>query len=140
MTQTQAIKAKKTVLKGTAIIKKQSKKSTSFHLPKTLRLPRQPKYIRKSVVSQKTLDAFKVIKAPMATESAMQKIEDDNTLVFLCDTRATKMQIKLAVKRLYDVDAIKINTLIRPDGQKKAYVRLTADVEALDVANKIGLV
>lgn len=26
----------------------------------------------------------------------------------------------------------------RPDGQKKAYVRLTADYDALDVANKIG--
>merc|ERR1712032_1470108 len=31
----------------------------------------------------------------------------------------------------------KINTLIRPDGKKKAYVRLTADYDALDIANKI---
>jgi large subunit ribosomal protein L23Ae len=28
----------------------------------------------------------------------------------------------------------------RPDGQKKAYVRLTADADALDVANKIGFI
>lgn len=28
----------------------------------------------------------------------------------------------------------------RPDGQKKAYVRLTADADALDVANKIGII
>lgn len=28
----------------------------------------------------------------------------------------------------------------RPDGQKKAYVRLTADYDALDVANKIGII
>jgi len=27
-----------------------------------------------------------------------------------------------------------------PDGQKKAYVRLTQDYDALDVANKIGIV
>lgn len=27
---------------------------------------------------------------------------------------------------------------IRPDGKKKAYVRLTADHDALDVANKVG--
>jgi len=27
----------------------------------------------------------------------------------------------------------------RPDGQKKAYVRLTQDYDALDVANKIGM-
>jgi large subunit ribosomal protein L23Ae len=28
----------------------------------------------------------------------------------------------------------------RPDGAKKAYVRLTADYDALDVANKIGII
>jgi hypothetical protein len=27
-----------------------------------------------------------------------------------------------------------------PDGQKKAYVRLTADHDALDVANRIGII
>lgn len=27
-----------------------------------------------------------------------------------------------------------------PDGQKKAYVCLTADYDALDVANKIGII
>jgi large subunit ribosomal protein L23Ae len=114
--------------------------TTSFHRPKTLRLQRQPKYLRKSVLSLKALDAYKVIKSPLATESAMQKIEDHNTLVFLCDVRANKMQIKQAVKTLYGVTALKVNTLVRPDGVKKAYVRLTADVEALDVANKIGLI
>jgi large subunit ribosomal protein L23Ae len=30
--------------------------------------------------------------------------------------------------------------LDRPDGTKKAYVRLTADHDALDVANKIGII
>eukprot|EP00971_Amphidinium_carterae_P223508 4434653-Amphidinium_carterae.2 len=33
-----------------------------------------------------------------------------------------------------------VNTLIRPDGQKKAYVRLTSDYDALDVANRIGII
>ena len=27
--------------------------------------------------------------------------------------------------------------IVRPDGTKKAYVRLTADVDALDTANKV---
>ena len=67
----------------------------------------------------------------------MKKIEDNNTLVFIVDARSTKKQIKDAVKRMYDIQTEKINTLIRPDGAKKAYVRLTADYDALDVANKI---
>jgi hypothetical protein len=28
----------------------------------------------------------------------------------------------------------------RPDGQKKAYVRLAPDYDALDIANKIGII
>lgn len=69
----------------------------------------------------------------------MKKVEDDNTLVFLVDRRANKRQIKDAVKKLYDVDAAKVNTLIRPDASKKAFIRLTPDHDALDVANRIGL-
>ena len=70
----------------------------------------------------------------------MKKIEDNNTLVFLVDARATKKQIKDAVKRMYDITCDKVNTLIRPDGAKKAYVRLAADYDVLDVANKIGII
>lgn len=60
--------------------------------------------------------------------------------VFIVDVRADKKAIKKAVARLYDIQTKKINTLIRPDGQKKAYVRLTPDYDALDVANKIGII
>ena len=35
----------------------------------------------------------------------MKKIEDNNTLVFLVDARASKKQIKDAVKRMYDIPA-----------------------------------
>jgi large subunit ribosomal protein L23Ae len=33
-----------------------------------------------------------------------------------------------------------VNTLITPMHAKKAYVRLGADFDALDVANKIGII
>lgn len=86
------------------------------------------------------MDKFSIIKHPLTTESAMKNIEDNNTLVFIVHTRATKHQIKAAVKQLYDIKVAKVNTLLRPDMQKKAYVRLSADYDALDVANKIGII
>lgn len=70
----------------------------------------------------------------------MAKTENNNTLVFIVDARANKRQIKEAVKRMYDIDCAKVNTLIRPNGDKKAYCRLTADHDALDVANRIGII
>ncbi|CAB4384582.1 unnamed protein product [Rhizophagus irregularis] len=139
--KSKALSAKKAVLKGVhGKIKKKPRTSTTFHRPKTLRLSRKPKYPRKSLSHTPRLDQYKIIKNPLNTESAMKKIEDTNTLVFIVDTQANKRQIKDAVKKLYDVDAQKINTLIRPNGTKKAYVRLTSDVDALEVANKIGFI
>lgn len=84
------------------------------------------------------MDHWAIIKYPLTTESAMKKIEDHNTLVFITHIRANKPQIKAAVKKLYDVDVASVNTLVRPDGEKKAYVKLTADHDALETANKVN--
>ncbi|KAJ9634116.1 uncharacterized protein PV06_09661 [Exophiala oligosperma] len=137
-----ANQAAKATLKGVHANKaRKIRKSTSFHRPKTLVLSRSPKYPRKSIPHETRLDHHKILIHPLNTESAMKKIEENNTLVFIVDTKANKQQIKDALKKLYDVDTVKINTLIRPDGTKKAFARLTADVDALDIAaTKLSIV
>lgn len=70
----------------------------------------------------------------------MKLIEDSNTLVFIVDIKCNKRQIKNAVKELYAIEADRVNTLITPKGLKKAYVRLSKDYDALDVANKVGVI
>merc|ERR1712048_537226 len=92
------------------------------------------------VAKRDKMDKYRIIQCPVTTESAMKKIEEINTLVFLVDIQATKCKIKQAVKEMYDVQCAKVNTLIRPDGRKKAYVHLTQDYDALDVANRIGII
>eukprot|EP00310_Coccolithus_braarudii_P021141 CAMPEP_0183351634 /NCGR_PEP_ID=MMETSP0164_2-20130417/26157_1 /TAXON_ID=221442 /ORGANISM="Coccolithus pelagicus ssp braarudi, Strain PLY182g" /LENGTH=145 /DNA_ID=CAMNT_0025523867 /DNA_START=42 /DNA_END=479 /DNA_ORIENTATION=+ len=114
--------------------------SVHFFRPKTLRLHRNPKYQRKSHPHRVRLDKYSILKYPLCTESAMKQIEDNNTLTFIVDLRANKRQIKEAIKSLHEIDTVKVNTLIRPDGLKKAYVRLAPDVEALEVANRIGII
>jgi large subunit ribosomal protein L23Ae len=114
--------------------------SVRFRRPKTLRLPRNPKYPRKAVPTRNRMDAFNIIKYPLTTEAAMKKIEDNNTLVFQVHLRANKNHIRAAVRKLYDIKVAKVNCLIRPDGKKKAYVRLARDYDALDIANKIGII
>ncbi|PVU96103.1 hypothetical protein BB561_001381 [Smittium simulii] len=133
--------ARKAALKGIQGQKtKKVRTNTTFRKPRTLRLARNPKYARVSVPRMASLDEFSVIKKHLVTETTMKKVEELNTLVFLCDVRANKFHIRDAVKRLYDVNAVKINTLVRPDGYKKAYVRLSPDIDARDFADKIGFV
>lgn len=106
--------AKKAALKGvnsTSIRKVRT--SVSFHRPKTLALARAPRYPRKSVPHLPRMDQYRTIQYPLNTETAMKKIEDNNTLVFIVDLKSNKRQIKEAVKKLYDVEALKIRTLIR---------------------------
>jgi large subunit ribosomal protein L23Ae len=97
-------------------IKKKMKKirtSVTFHRPKTLKKPRDPKYPRLSVPGRNKLDQYQILKYPLTTESAMKKIEDNNTLVFIVDFKADKKKIKAAVKKMYDIQTKKVNTLIR---------------------------
>eukprot|EP00668_Euglena_longa_P014248 GGOE01018227.1.p2 GENE.GGOE01018227.1~~GGOE01018227.1.p2 ORF type:complete len:165 (+),score=43.38 GGOE01018227.1:63-557(+) len=127
-----------------AVLKRYNKirSTVQFHRPYTRREKGQKKYVRRSghsvSIAQKH-DQFHVLKFPLTTESAMKKIEDNNTLVFIVDIRANKNQIKTAVRKMYDIKAARVNTLIRPDGLKKAYVKLMPDNDALDIANKIGI-
>lgn len=95
--------------------KKKTKKirtSVTFHRPKTLKKARDPKYPRISTTGRNNLDQYQILKYPLTTESAMKKIEDNNTLVFIVDLKADK-KIKAAVKKMYDIQAKKVNTLIR---------------------------
>ncbi|ERE73848.1 60S ribosomal protein L23a-like protein [Cricetulus griseus] len=85
------------------------------------------------------LDHHDIIKFPLTTESAIKKIED-NTLVFIVDVKANKHQIKQSMKELYDIDVAKVNSPIRCDGEKKEYVWLAPEYDALDIANKIGII
>ncbi|XP_036595552.1 60S ribosomal protein L23a-like [Trichosurus vulpecula] len=81
-----------------------------------------------------------IIKFPLTTESAMMRIEDNNTLIFLMDIKANKHPIKEVVKKLYDINMVMVNMLIQPDGEKRAYIQLPPDYDALDVANKTGII
>merc|ERR1711957_613033 len=130
------------IVKNGAVQKSAVKVRTSVHFnrPKTLSLQRNPKYNRKSINSLPRLDKYNIVKYPLCTESAMKQIEDNNTLTFIVDVRSNKRNIAMAIKTMYEIDLTKVNTLIRPDGLKKAYVRLTPDHEALEVANRIGII
>merc|ERR1712168_905648 len=136
-----AHKVQKRVVKGVHGTRvKKVRTSVKFYRPRTFRPARAPKYPRKSTPKRNKMDAYNIIKNPLTTESAMKKIEDNNTLVFICDIKSNKHQIQSAVKKLYDINVAKVNTLVRPTGDKKAYVRLAPDYDALDVANKIGII
>lgn len=83
---------------------------------------------------------IQVIKYPLTTEKSVRVMEADNKLIFIVDRTATKTQIKKAVEELFKVKVVNVNTTIVPSGEKKAYVTLSPDTPAIDVATQLGLI
>ena len=132
--------AAKAVKKGTASHSHKKRTQVRFRRPETQTTKRVPKFPRRSIKKETALDHFAVIKYPLNSEKAMSLVEKTNTLTFIVDPKATKAEIKKAVETLHKIHVQSVNTLMRPDGKKKAYVKLTPEQEALEVASKIGII
>jgi large subunit ribosomal protein L23 len=82
------------------------------------------------------MDINDIIIFPLMTESASVMVEKDNKLINL---KPGKTDVKRAVETLYEVKVKKINLLITPQGEKKAFVKLKPEFKASDVAIKLGI-
>ncbi len=80
-----------------------------------------------------------VIIRPVMSEKAMRLMEEANTLTLIVARSANKHEIKRAVESMLGVKVESVNTLITPRGEKKAYVRLSKEFKASDVAAKLGV-
>jgi len=76
---------------------------------------------------------------PLTTEKAVRLMEKENKLVFVVDKASTKSLIKSAVEEAFGVKVVKVNVLVTPGGEKKAYVSLSPETPAADVMTKLGL-
>jgi large subunit ribosomal protein L23 len=85
------------------------------------------------------MDAYKTIRYPVMTEVTSRLLEAENKLVFMVSKNATKRDIKRAVEELYDVTVDSVNSMITAQGEKKAFVRLSSEFSAADVAIKLGI-
>ncbi len=85
------------------------------------------------------MDINDIIIFPLMTESASVMVEKDNKLIFIVNLKASKADVKRAVQTLYEVKVSKINLLVTPQGEKKAFVKLKPEFRASDVAIKLGI-
>lgn len=80
-----------------------------------------------------------VIKYPLSTEKAIRDREFNAKFAFIVDRKATKLDIKMALENDFGVHVAKVNTMITPEGKKKAYVQFASPDEVMDLATKLGL-
>jgi large subunit ribosomal protein L23 len=83
--------------------------------------------------------AWSVILYPHLAEKSMGMVESQNRLVFMVRRKATRAEIREDVERSFGVKVKSVNVEITPDG-KKAYVRLSPESSASDVASRLGVI
>ena len=76
---------------------------------------------------------------PITTEKAVRLIDVENTLLFGVDRHRTKPEIKKEVETVFTVKVADIRTFIK-NNEKFAYVRLSKQHPAIDVATKLGMI
>ena len=86
------------------------------------------------------MDPHSILNYPHMTEKSVALIEKENKIVFIVSRSADKKQIKEAFEKVFEVKVAKVNTLITPKGEKKAFVKLKPEFKAIDVAVKLGIV
>jgi len=84
------------------------------------------------------MDPFDIIFHPYVTEKTMNQMEHNNALEFLVKRSATKLQIKKAIERMFEVKVKEVNTKISKDG-KHALVIFMPEVKAEDIGMRIGI-
>ena len=79
-----------------------------------------------------------LIKYFYLTEKAVSLL-DKNIITVIVDIRARKPDIKKEIEKLFNVEVEKVNTLITPKGEKKAYVKLKKGYSAEELLRSLGL-
>lgn len=80
-----------------------------------------------------------VIRFPLLSEDAVTLLEAENKITFVVNINSDKHDIKRAVQELYEVRVENVNTMITPEGEKKAFVKLTPEFKAADLAVRLGI-
>jgi len=85
-------------------------------------------------------EIWELLKYPHLAEKSVNLIERENKLVFIVRRECNKSEIKKAVERAFQVKVIQVRTEITPKGLKKAYIKLSPEHSASEIATKLGMV
>jgi len=80
-----------------------------------------------------------VIGYPFVSEKATILLEEQGKLQMIVDVRATKQDIKRAIESMYEFEVKAVNTMLTPDGKKKAIITFERSDAAHEIASRIGV-
>lgn len=84
-------------------------------------------------------DPWKILLYPLLTEKAIGKLEKENKIVFIVKRNAKKQQIRWAIEKGLNVKVVDVNTIIDRKGRKRAWIKISKETPAIDIATRLGM-
>jgi len=85
------------------------------------------------------VDPWSILLYPLLTEKTIGKIETENKITFIVNRKSSKTQIKWATEKAFNVKVDNVNTIIDRKGRKKAWIKLSKDYPATEIATRLGM-
>ena len=80
-----------------------------------------------------------ILKYPYATEKASMIVERDGQIQFIVYRNASKVQIKVAIEKMFDQPVTQVRTLMTNRGEKKAMVSFSNPKAAEEILSRLGI-
>lgn len=93
-----------------------------------------------SIIKKVDINPWKYLKFVHMTEKSINLVESENKLVFMVDRYSTKKEVKDAFEKAFDVKVDNVTMLIDQKGRKKAFIKLSKDYPASDIAMRLGVI
>ncbi|MBI4152940.1 50S ribosomal protein L23 [Candidatus Woesearchaeota archaeon] len=85
------------------------------------------------------MEPHEIIIHPLSTEKSIRLLEAENKLVFAVHPKAERKEVKSALEKMFNIKILKVNMLTTASGQKRAYVKLSPEFQAIDIVTDLGL-
>lgn len=85
------------------------------------------------------MDAYSIILKPYLSEKAMNLMDQNNEICFVVKRSANKRTIKIAFEQIYEEKVERVNTLIAPNGEKIAHIKLVEPGVADEIGADLGM-
>ncbi len=85
------------------------------------------------------MNPYDIIEHPVSTEKAIRLMESQNKLLFVVNKKANKAQIKQAFEEMFKAKVLAVQTFVTPAGKKRAFIKISPETPALDIATQLGM-
>ncbi|MDR2544647.1 MAG: 50S ribosomal protein L23 [Methanobrevibacter sp.] len=85
------------------------------------------------------MDSYSIMVRPHVTEKTMNLIDKNNEIAFVVLRESNKKEIRKAFKQMFEEEIESVNTHINSKGLKIAFIKLSEEGKAEDIAVRMGV-